>query len=96
MSDRVLSYVLLIGILIRCVSYIPLIHEVQTYEYTQNIPYVTLFMELVSYVIFIIIASMKHFYIQVACLLCFIVLVVYLISLKIKYDKYERPLHVRR
>jgi hypothetical protein len=96
MSDRVLSYILLVGILIRCISYIPLIHEVQKYEYTQNIPYATLFMELLSYVIFIIIASMKQFYIQVICLLFFIILVVYMVYLKIKYDKYARPLNVRR
>lgn len=92
MSDMILSYILILAILIRCISYIPFINEIQKYEFTQNIPYATLCMELVSYIIFIIVASMKHFYIQVLCLLCYIVLVVYIISLKIKYDKYNRPL----
>ena len=88
--------ILIFAILIRCVSYIPLIYEIQEYEYTLNIPYVTLFLELVSYIIFIVIASLKHFYIQVACLLCFIVLIIYIIILKTKYDKYHHPLDVRK
>ena len=96
MNDRVLSYILIFGILIRCISYIPLIYEIHKYEYTLNIPYATIFLELLSYILFIVVASMKHFYPQVACLLCFIVLIIYIITLKIKYDKFHRPLNVRR
>lgn len=96
MKDDVLGYILVFAILLRCVSYIPFIVEIQKYEYTLNIPYATLFLELLSYVIFIVVASMKRFYVQVACLLCYIILVVYMLTLKIKYDKYHRPVNVRR
>jgi len=96
MNDAILSYILIFGILIRCIAYIPLIYEIQEREYTLNIPYATLFLELLSYIIFIVIASMKHLYIQVPCLLCFIVLIVYVIILKMKYDKFHRPIDVRR
>jgi len=96
MNDSVLGYILIFGILIRCISYVPLIYEIHKHEYTLNIPYATLFLELLSYIIFIVIASMKQFYIQVACLLCFIILIIYIITLKIKYDKYHRPIDVRR
>jgi len=96
MNDRILSYILIFGILIRCISYVPFIYELHKYEYTLNIPYATLFLELLSYIIFIVIASIKQFYIQVSCLLCFIILIIYIITIKIKYDKFHRPLDVRR
>lgn len=95
MSDTILSYLLLLGILIRCCSYIPLILEIYHYEYTRNIPYLTLFLELFSYILFLIVASIKKFYLQIGCLLCFNAVLIYLIVLKIKYDKYARPKNVR-
>ena len=95
MSNVILSYLLLLGILLRCSSYIPLVIEIHNYEYTKNIPYLTLFLELISYIIFILVASLKHLYLQLVFLLCFIALIIYIIILKLKYDKFARPKNVR-
>ena len=83
-ENNIFKYAILFSIMIKCVSYIPLILQLNDTQYTQNIPYITLFLELGAYIILVIIACMKQYLIHLMFFLCFIICVIYIIFQKIK------------
>ena len=89
---NIYSIVILLSIIIRSVSYIPLILELEHKEYTQNIPYITLILELTAYLIISVIAIVKHYFVHLLFFLCASITIIYVILIKSKFDKHNTPL----
>ena len=75
--------------MLKCVSYIPFIVKIYDTHLTTNIPYTTLFLELVAYLIIIAVAISKRYFVQALFFAIFIASVLYILFLKIKHEKEE-------
>ena len=83
-------YLIILSIIAKSVSYIPFIIKIYDTKYTENIPFPTLFLELVAYLILIGICCAKKYYLQLLFFLVFSVSVLYILFLKIKFENREK------
>jgi hypothetical protein len=86
---EIFYYLIMTSIMLKCVSYIPFIVKIYDTHLTTNIPYTTLFLELVAYLIIIAVAISKRYFVQALFFAIFIASVLYILFLKIKHEKEE-------
>ena len=86
---EIFYYLIMTSIMLKCVSYIPFIVKIYDTHLTMNIPYSTLFLELVAYLIIIAVAISKRYFVQALFFAIFIASVLYILFLKIKHEKEE-------
>jgi uncharacterized protein with PQ loop repeat len=79
-------YILFFASIITSFSFIPLIFEILQQKLTKNIPYITLILLLISYLIYLFVSIIKGYYIHIFFYLIGFVSVFFLLYLKIKYD----------
>ena len=80
-------YLILFSIMLNCVAYIPFIVKIYDTKTTYNIPYTTLFLQLVAYLIIVAIGISKKYYIQSLFFIIFLASILYILFLKIKHQR---------
>lgn len=88
-SDLIYYYAIMVSIMFKSFAFIPIIADVMEKKYTKNIPYVSLFLFLMSSLILIVISVYKKYYIHFMFFIIMFVACVILIILKTKYDNYN-------
>ena len=80
-------YLIIFSIMLNCVAYIPFIVKIYDTKTTYNIPYTTLFLQLVAYLIIVAIGISKKYYIQSLFFIIFLASILYILFLKIKHQR---------
>ena len=86
LPEHLLESIVLLTIFIKSVSYIPFIFSIEQTEYTRNIPYLTLFMDLLAALLLCIVSLYKNYIPQLLLFLIYFLSVFTVVLLKIKYD----------
>ena len=79
-------YFLLFASVLVSFSFIPIIFEIIQQKLTSNIPYITLILLLISFLIYLFVSIIKKYYIHIFIYLIGFLSLSFLLFLKIKYD----------
>lgn len=86
-TEFLLENIVLLTIFIKSVSYIPFIFSIEKTQYVDNIPYLTLFLELFSAMLLIIVSLIKKYNPQLILFIIYFSSVLIIIMLKFYYEK---------
>jgi uncharacterized membrane protein YoaK (UPF0700 family) len=79
-------YFILLAILLFCFSFIPLIFEIFQKKITSNIPYLTLILLMISFLIFLFVTFSRQYYYHFVFYLIGFISIVIILFLKKKFD----------
>lgn len=85
-TEFILENVVLLTIFIRSVSYIPLIFSIEQTQYVKNIPYLTLFLDLLSAMLLVIVALIKGYKPQLILFIIMFFSILTIVMLKFHYE----------
>lgn len=83
-------YAILATIALKSISFIPIIQDMKKNRNADNVPYLTLFINLFATLVLVVIALLKGYYVQLIFFLIFFITLVYTIILKARFDKYNQ------
>ncbi len=82
-------YSILITIMFKSISFIPVIQEMMKNRNSTNIPYSTMFINLFATLVLIVIALLKGYFIQLIFFLIFFISIITIIVLKARFENYQ-------
>lgn len=82
-----LENIVLLTIFIRSVSFIPLVFSIEETQYVKNLPYITLFLELFSAMMLIIVSFIKGYHPQLILFIISFFIFLTIIMLKFHYEE---------
>lgn len=82
-------YAIMATIVLKSVSFIPVIQDMTQNRNADNVPYSTMFINLFATLILIVIALLQGYYVQLLFFLVFFISIIYIITLKVRFDKYN-------
>ena len=85
----IFHHLILFGIILQSVSFIPFIVKVYDTKHINNFPYSTIVLQLVPLIILLSIAFSKRYFVHGMFFIIYIVTIVYLLFLKIKHTNHH-------
>lgn len=86
-TEFLLENIVLLTIFIRSVSFIPLIFSIEETQYVNNLPYLTLFLELFAAMMLIIVSFIKGYHPQLILFIISFFCLLTIVMLKFHYER---------
>ena len=88
-NDDWFYHTILATIIFKSISFIPVLHDMMNNRTSENVPYLTMFINLFATLTLIVVALIRGYYIQLIFFIIFFITILTIIILKYRFDSYK-------